>query len=173
MWKIELLGSLRAVQSGRTITRFPTRQTGLLLAYLACHRRRSLPREELIELLWPESELDRGRQNLAQALCSLRHQLEPPGVARGAVLIADRPSIRLNPEAFTSDVAALEALLRSAASAGSRTERLHFLREGVELYRGDFLPAYFEEWCLTQREAWREQYLQALHQLVEGLQQDR
>ena len=34
-WRIELLSGLRAIQDDRTVTRFRTRKTGLLLAYLA------------------------------------------------------------------------------------------------------------------------------------------
>jgi hypothetical protein len=60
---IELLGELR-VQQGeqRTITRFRTRQTGALLAYLAYHLGRHLPREVLIEAIWPDVEARTGRR---------------------------------------------------------------------------------------------------------------
>jgi predicted ATPase/DNA-binding SARP family transcriptional activator/class 3 adenylate cyclase len=183
MWRIELLGGLSARQSsgarGRTITRFQSRPTGLLLAYLAYHPQRSVPREELIELLWPECDPAAGRNRLSVALSSLRYQLEPPGSATGgslparAVLIADRHSVRLNPEAYTTDVAAFESLLQSASRPDTRTSRIERLQEAVELYRGDLLPGYFEEWCLLQRGALRERYLQALHQLVTELEQDR
>src|SRR5262245_53976751 len=98
-WNIGLLGGLRLQQGDRVITRFSGYKAAALLAYLAYHLRGQHPREVLIELLWPESALDAGRNRLSVALSSLRHQLEPPGVPAGAVLIADRAAVRLNPAA--------------------------------------------------------------------------
>src|SRR6187549_2959263 len=95
--RIELLGELRVEQNGRVMTRFRTRKFGLLLAYLAFYLHRSHPRDELIEMLWPECVPEVGRDRLSTALSSLRRQFEPPGVPAGAVIIADRFSVRLNP----------------------------------------------------------------------------
>src|SRR5438477_8473030 len=112
---IHLFGALRVQQGERLITRFRTQQTGALLAYLAYHRHQSHSRETLIELFWPESEPETGRHNLSNALSSLRGQLEPPGVPGGTVIIADRFSVELNPDAVTTDVVAFEQALRRAA----------------------------------------------------------
>src|SRR5947209_412123 len=107
-WRIELLGGLRAQQGERVITRFRSHKFVALLAYLAYYLDRAHPREVLIDMFWPEFEQDAGRNNLSTALSTLRHQLEPPGVPSGAVLIADRESVRLNPTAVTTDVGDLE-----------------------------------------------------------------
>src|SRR6266571_3153776 len=98
-WRIELLGRLRATQGDRVVTRFRARKTGALLAYLAYHMERPHPRETLIEILWPETDPSSGRSSLSRELTSLRRQLEPPGVPAGAVIIADRHSVQLNPAA--------------------------------------------------------------------------
>src|SRR5437764_2324114 len=101
--KIDLFGGLRVEQGKRIITRFRTQKTGSLLAYLACHLDRAHPREAIIELLWPECDPTAGRNSLSVALSSLRHQLEPPGVPAGAVVHSDRFTVRLNPDAVTTD----------------------------------------------------------------------
>lgn len=90
LWTIELLGGLSLRQGDARITRFRSYKTGALLAYLAYHREKAHPREALIALLWPESDLALGQQNLRTALASLRRQLEPPGSVAGSVLLADR-----------------------------------------------------------------------------------
>ena len=105
LWRIELLGRLRVEQSEREITRFRTHKTGALLAYLAYFHHGPHPRDELIELLWPELEPNAGRNSLSKAVSSLRHQLEPADVAPGSVLIADRCSIGLKAAACSIDVA--------------------------------------------------------------------
>src|SRR5207244_2945613 len=116
-WRIELLGGLRATQGERVVARFSTQRTGALLAYMAYYLDRSHPREVLIDLLWPERAPRAGRQSLSQALSSLRRQFEPPGVPAGALLMADRASVRLNPDAVTTDAAEFEAALASAEQA--------------------------------------------------------
>src|SRR5580692_1843081 len=102
-WKIEMFGGLSARQDNRVVTQFRTYKTGVLLAYLAYHADRAHPREALIALLWPDSDLEQGRPSLSVALSSLRHQLEPPGVPAGTVLIANRATVQLNPAACETD----------------------------------------------------------------------
>ena len=43
MWRIELLGGLRAIREGGVATRFRTRKTAALLAYVAFYQQRSHP----------------------------------------------------------------------------------------------------------------------------------
>src|SRR5690242_2886489 len=111
LWRIEMLGWLRVLQPDRVVARFRTRKAASLLAYLAYHLHRSHPREQLIELLWPGSALQAGRSNLRSELASLRRQLEPPGVPPGAILLADRATLQVNPAVCTTDVARFEAVL--------------------------------------------------------------
>ena len=108
LWQIHLFGSLSARRGGRTITRFRTGTTGSLLAYLCYFLLRPHSREELVEQFWPEADEEAGRASLRTALSSLRRQLEPADIEAGAVLVADRTIIRLNPDAVTTDVHAFE-----------------------------------------------------------------
>src|SRR5947209_6633570 len=109
-WRVELLGGLRAVRGDREVARFPTQKAGALVAYLAYYPDRTYPRDELIELLWPEVESDKGRNSLRQTLFLLRHQLEPPLVESSAsVIVADRASVSVRSHAITTDAAAFGA----------------------------------------------------------------
>jgi predicted ATPase/DNA-binding SARP family transcriptional activator/Tfp pilus assembly protein PilF len=169
-WHIELLGRLRATQGGHVVTRFRARRTGSLLAYLAFYLDRPHPREVLIELLWPEAETHSGRSNLSRELTSLRRQLEPPGMPAGAVVLADRDSVQLNPAACATDVKAFEAALQMAACARGGAERVLRLTEAVDLYGGELLPGYFEDWILPERQRLAERFLHALAQLTASLE---
>ncbi|HLV79648.1 MAG TPA: hypothetical protein VKT32_05175 [Chthonomonadaceae bacterium] len=60
-------------------------------------------------MLWSACGPNAGRDSLSTSLSSLRHQLEPPGVPTGAVLLADRATVQMNPEAVLTDVAEFEA----------------------------------------------------------------
>ncbi len=168
--RIELLGGLSVRQGDRVITRFRMQKIGGLLAYLAYYADRPHPREMLIELLWPECDLDAGRNRLSMSLSSLRNQLEPPGVPAGTVIQADQISVQLNPAAITTGVADFEAARRAAAQAGSAAERVQALTRAAELYRGPLLPGHYEEWALSEQQRLAEASLQVLRELAADLE---
>jgi hypothetical protein len=104
--RIELFGGLRALQGDRAVTRFRTQKTGSLLAYLAFYPRKIHYREILIEILWPDTAPESGRNSLSVALSSLRQLLEPAGVDASSVLRADRFTVQFEPSAIVTDGAA-------------------------------------------------------------------
>jgi predicted ATPase/DNA-binding SARP family transcriptional activator len=165
-WRIQLLGGLAASRGPQVVSRFRTRKMAGLFAYLACHPDRAHPRESLIELLWPDAEPHAGRQNLSQALSSLRHQFEPPGVPPRSVFIADRDAIRLHMPAITTDLAAFDQLLGEGRrpDAGS-IDRRRSLADAVALHRGELLPGFYDDWVLAERERVLEGYIGALVEL--------
>ena len=165
-WTIQLLGALSARQAGRTVNRFRTYKTGVLFAYLAFYTDRPHPREVVIELLWPECDPALGRNSLSQALSSLRHQLEPPEVPLGTVLIADRSSVRLNPDALTTDVAAFEETVAAASRSETPAQSAALLAAALEHYQGELLPGYYEDWNLRERDRLSQTYLDVLDQLI-------
>jgi predicted ATPase/DNA-binding SARP family transcriptional activator len=166
-WRIELLGGPRAVSGARTITRFPTYKTAALLAYLAHYRNQTHGRDETAELLWPGDDPTAVRARLNQAVSTLRRQLEPPGTPPGAVLISDRIRIGLNPDTVISDTALFDMAVRAARRADSTSEEcIRHLREAADLYQGELLPGYYEEWMLGERERLAETFRAALRDLV-------
>ena len=169
--KIGMFGGLCVQQRDRVVTQFRTHKTGALLAYLAFYRNLAHPREELIALLWPDSDLEQGRPSLSVALSSLRHQLEPPGVPAGAVLIASRATVQLNPITCDTDVSDFNKAIQSATNAGTQADRERLILSALDLYRGAFLPGYYDEWCLTERVRLAATYLDALRVRVKHLVQ--
>jgi predicted ATPase len=137
-WHVELLGQLRATSANRVVTQFGSRKVAALLARLALFPKRAHGREELIDLLWPDADLDTGRNRLRQALFTLRRVLEPPGAPE--VLLVDRASVRLNAGCVSCDVAAFEAFVRAGDAAAARA-----------LYVGELLPGHYDEWIGEER----------------------
>ena len=168
---ITLLGGLHFKQGNRVISRFKSQKIGALLAYLAYHIKQMHSREGLIDLFWPDSTLEAGRNSLSVALSTLRYQLEPPGTPANAVLRADRFSIGLNPAAVTTDVARFEALIKASARADSATEQIQRLMDAVNLYQGRLLPSFYEAWITTAQQQMAELFLDAITTLMELLEQ--
>ena len=140
-WRINVLGGLSLERGAQAvITHFESRKVAALLAYLALFPQHPHPREELMELLWPDEEPEKARQRLRQALYALRQQLEPPGTTPGSVLIATRHVVALNAACFTCDARLFEQLARQ-----QKTE------EAAAVYKGELLPGFYDDWILQER----------------------
>jgi len=166
-----MLGGLLLEREGSVVTRFRTRKTAELLAYLAYYCERSHPRETLIDLLWPESSIESGRHSLSMAISSLRPLLEPQGShSYGTVLIADHFTVRLNPLLVTTDVSDIEKALKSAGKQEREADRIPAYCEAVELYSGEFLTGYYADWIFPEQQRLEELFFYALRQLIACLE---
>ena len=161
LWRLELLGWLRASSGDSVITRFPTRQTGSLFAYLALNQQRSHPREELAELLWPNNDPGATKDRLNQAVASLRRQIEPPGIPRNSVLMSNYQTVRLAPGVVVTDVEKFEELARAFDLSSARTN-LSELTEALALYRGELLPGFYDDWIRPERQRLSDLYADLL-----------
>jgi predicted ATPase/DNA-binding SARP family transcriptional activator len=168
--RIELFGDIRLIQEDRIVTRFRTRKVAHLLVCLALPPGRSHHREALVDRFWPDLDLDAGRDSLSTALSALRKALEPD-VPPGAVLVADRLSVRLNSAAVTTDVLEFEDLLRQAARTLDPTLRSSLLGRAAELYRGDLVPDCYDDWILPEQRRWAERYVDALLAWAQALEE--
>ncbi|MEO7715579.1 MAG: BTAD domain-containing putative transcriptional regulator [Capsulimonas sp.] len=170
-WKFELLGAMRGRSGDLVLERFQTQKTASLLAYLAYFPIQRHTREALIDLLWPDADLDAGRNRLSQAVGWLRTQLEPSGTLRGGVILSDRQSVGLDSLSFTTDVGEFEKAVRNGQSGDAVTSmddaRLEALQNAAALYHGDLLPGYYDDWVLTERERLLGLYLPVLRRLID------
>lgn len=166
IWKVEMLGTFQARQPDLIVSRFRTRRVATLLAYLALNQKRWHFRDELGELLWPDSELEVSRRNLRQALLSLRHAIEPPPLPSGSVVQVNQSRIQLNPEALTTDLAEFEDLIERSKSTANQSDRFELLKQAVSLYKGELLPGFEDVWVLNERLRMEDLYLYALGQLI-------
>ena len=139
-WQVRVLGALEAHNGHVALTHFVSQPIAALLALLALQPDRPHPREELVDRLWPGVELGVGRNRLRNAISSLRRMLEPPGIRAGAVLVADRQSVRLAAGACTCDALEFERAVRAGQHERARA-----------LYRGELLPGFYDEWVQDER----------------------
>lgn len=165
-WRFELLGGFSIRQGERHITRFSTQKTGALLAFLAYYSHQTHTRDILITQLWPDVSGEAGRARLSTALSSLRRQLEPPGIASGAVICADRFTVRLNPVSITTDFAEFERSCVATLQETDPDKKLQLGNQALALYRGELLPGYYEDWVLIEQRRLSALYFQTISELV-------
>jgi DNA-binding SARP family transcriptional activator/TolB-like protein/tetratricopeptide (TPR) repeat protein len=131
-----------------------------LLAYLAlCVPRGFQRRDTLLGLFWPESDADKARAALRQAVHFLRSSL-------GASVLVNRgeEEIGVAPDTMVCDVVRFEALLDEGEDAAA-----------LECYRGDLLEGFFiadapewERWLDAERSRLRRRAAAAADRLADG-----
>jgi DNA-binding SARP family transcriptional activator len=131
---------------------------------LAANRGRPLPRDVLIDRLWPDDDADKAANRLSVALTTLRHVLDP-GRGRGNdfAVVADRESVHVDlsqvevdADQFLVEAARGQALIRH----GDRQQGLALLRLAETRYVGEpFEEQPYAEWTVPLREETRAAYL--------------
>jgi Tol biopolymer transport system component/DNA-binding SARP family transcriptional activator len=127
-----------------------------LLALLAASGEQGMTRDQLLAMLWAETDEDRARKGLNQALYALRQEMGADEVFLGT------RDLRLNPDVVTSDV----ALFNGAIKAGH-------LERATEAYTGPFLEGFhlseaaeFERWLDEERAVLAQDHATALERLA-------
>jgi len=111
---IKTLGNFTVQWGDEVLTSFPSRKVGALLIYLAVESANIHRRESLFTLFWPELSEPAARHNLRQVLYALRQSLPEIPLKHPPLLITDRHTIQINPEADISlDLHQMENLLGS------------------------------------------------------------
>src|SRR4051812_21247625 len=103
--RVLLFGEPRLLTPNGASLRVKSQRASLLLAYLAHFSYRQHSREQLIEVLWPESDGDSGRARLRNVLSELRRVIESVGGSPDSVITATRTSIEFTPNSVETDVA--------------------------------------------------------------------
>ncbi len=132
--------------------------TRMLFAYLVLNHRNRLDRRRLAFLFWPRGSEAAARRNLRQYLHRVRRALEPID-PNGRYLSTAGHNIQFNPpEDWFLDVAAFE----QACAATNET-----LATAINLYTGELLPEFYDDWVIEERERLGRLYREALLRLVE------
>ncbi len=111
--RIRTLGRFEVIPAGRSEpARWTSRKARDALKVLICRRGRAIPREELIDLLWPEVDVATGRSRLSVVLSMVRTAIDPDKRLDGDPLQADRQSVALDLAVVAVDVERLLGLAR-------------------------------------------------------------
>lgn len=161
---IDMFGGLRVQRGEASFSRFRTRQTAALLAYLA-YFPQPHGRESLIEKFWPDSPFDKGRNNLRVALYALRRQLEPTGIEPGSIFEANRQSMQLQRTFVTTDVQLFEEALKYAAQIPAEAEK--HLSIALSLYKGPLLPGFYEDWIPLEESRLEDLFVEGMQRLLD------
>jgi DNA-binding SARP family transcriptional activator/tetratricopeptide (TPR) repeat protein len=144
---------------GHRSVRLPTRQCRLLVAYLFSNGPRPHQRTLLAGLFWPERPERRALRNLSDALWRSARALETAGCAE-APWERTTSTVRLKNDAGWCDV-------RSFRNLVSQRSDPEAWAQAIELYRGEYLEGFYQDWCLRERDWLRDRYAETLRRLVQ------
>jgi hypothetical protein len=141
------LGPLRAERGGNLIDQWGgakagTRQAEAIFAFLFDRGERGSSKDEMVELIWPDVDLERADLAFHRTLGGLRSTLRPgrEGRDRSAAITFHNDRYRLESGLIEwSDVVAFEESMAAAGAATHPADALLHLERARSLYRGDYL----------------------------------
>ena len=138
-----------------------------LLSYLLVRRDRCHPREGLASMLWGDMPTERSKKYLRQALWHLQRTLtDCEGGSDFITVTHDWIEIRL--KGLWLDVDWFERLCGTChGTTGKKLNKseAQMLKKAVQLYKGDLLDGWYQDWCLLERDRLQNLYLLTLDKL--------
>lgn len=169
--RLFLLGGLRAERNGEPVpdSAWKRRSARALVKLLALAPGYRLHREQVIDLLWPDTDPAAGANNLYQALHAARRALDADASGSSSCLRVANDLVLLDPERVWVDA---DHFQRTVAQ-GLRSNELDLLEAALEGYRGELLPEdRYEDWVAARRETLSGLHLRVLLHLA-GLLEER
>ena len=168
--KVSLFGKFN-IAYGEKETHIRARKVQELFIYLLVFRNNPQPRESLSEVLWADQPVTNSKKNLRQTLWHLQSTFkEFKNSSRLELLIEDGwIHIRL-PTDFWLDTAEFEQVFNSVNHKQARElsgEDFEAMQYAVNLYRGDLLEGWYQDWCIFERERFQMMNLMLLDKLVQ------
>lgn len=152
---VALLGPLTVTVDGRPLPRWRTIKARDLLAYFIVAGNRPIPRDQVIEALWPDLDFDAARTLLHTTLYNLRSTLGAPG--EGLITFVGG-AYHMERQGLTIDLDRFEALVASDDESA--------WREAAALYQGDLLEGLDYPWVAAPRTRARHLCQKGLRQLA-------
>lgn len=166
--RIQALGEPAVLLYEEPITRWRMARAMELCFYLLdCGR--PMRKESIITALWPEAD-EQTTRTFYSTIYYLRQAL-----GGEAVIVAKGGTYTLRLDALygdqvTYDVAVFEEYqtkARIALEHENDTEAKTACQAMVDLYRGDYVQPFYNDWCTLRRDELRRAYLEARHQLAQ------
>jgi two-component SAPR family response regulator len=163
------LGPFQVYQQDELIEDWDGHKGTCILKYLVAHRKKSIAKDVIMDVLWPEADPDSARRNLHQAIYCLRQALRraDPGT-RYIEFYNDRYNLAAQVDIWV-DVEEFEEHVRAGRrleAAGCAEEAAMEYGIAEVLYQGDFLEEdLYIDWPRPMRDRIRGMYLEAVDRL--------
>ena len=168
--RIQTLGTFQVFRGDSPIeeAEWDRIQPKKLLEAIIAYGGRAVPKEILIDELWPEESPGAAEKNFKTTLQRLRKSLEPSTHQEfsSSYVHLHNNAVYLDPELCRVDAEQFLSLLRTAdekKKRGDAKDALSLYGEAMEIYKGDFLPdELYASWADKKREELRRKFIELL-----------
>lgn len=168
---VHLFGKFQAHRGDEVIKGLDIRKVQELLCYLLLNRNHAYPRETLAGLLWSDTSAAQAKKCMRQTLWRMQAALRVRNDLddeQPIVVTSDWVQIKTTTDLWL-DVAELERTFDHVK--GRRGEELdphtaQLVRNCVQLYQGDLLEGWYQDWCIYERERLQTMYIAMLEKLM-------
>ena len=139
-----------------------------LLKYFIVNRNKMLPRDFIIENLWPEEDPDKSYGKFRVYISVLRDVIEPWLLKneKSKILVYSEGKYGLMTDKIYLDAEEFERLIKEAERTGDVVEARMKLEKAIDLYAGDFLEDdLYLEFVYIERERLRNIFFRAVDRL--------
>lgn len=171
MIRIFLFGKFDIEADGSLMPRIDSRKAEELLAYLLLNRDQPQTRERLADVLWGKTIQDQTNNYLRKALWQLQTIVDDWGLGDQGILLVEGEWLQINPNLeIWLDIAVLENAFKKTQGIPGRDleeKQARMLQRAAEIYRGDLMDGWYQDWCLYERERLQHLYLAMLDKLMD------
>ena len=169
--KIRLFGRFSVETDEQNVDGFRAPKVQELFSYLLLFRDHAQPREALCEHLWENQPPAQSKKYLRQTLWRLQSALRGATNSAEPEVLADDNWIQINPAVgYWLDAARFEQIFKLVSGKHIREltpANFKVVQSAINLYKGDLLNGWYQDWCLFERERFQVMYLMLLDKLVE------
>jgi DNA-binding SARP family transcriptional activator len=169
--RVGLLGGFRVERFGvaRPVSGWHRRTAKTLTKLLATYPSHALHREQILEILWPEADLESALNSFGKALYAARRAFEPELLPRqsSAYLRLTDSMLALNTNNVVIDADDFQHLAERALGQGD----VAGYESALAAYGGELLPEdRYEDWCAERRDFFSGLQVRLLLELAEALE---
>ncbi|CAM9829588.1 unnamed protein product [Phaeothamnion confervicola] len=149
-----------------------TRKSKYMFAFLTANAGKDVPDEKVMEIFWPDHEPEKARQSLYAALSHMRKALDAVSAGESErVVLARKGFYKFNADrSFFYDVSEFERLYEQGNARikeGREDEGMVAFQKAEQLYQGEFMEGYYDDWAVFLREDLEMKYVELLQVLME------
>jgi len=166
------------------------KKSKILLAYLMCDPQKIHTKDKIIDMFFLFDDMPADKADMAyhSAIYNIRTALkiydiksDKPKRSKDKTydynpqyILYEDKSLRLNPDFFyTSDNVEFEKLYNKIKLPSlSIEEKITNSVKAIEMYKGDFLPGYYDSWCEELRVKYKNMFITLCEELIKLLEND-
>lgn len=167
--RIQLFGKPYVYADDQKILSLPAKVQELFF-FLLLNRRYPHDRDRLAEQLWGDADPIRSRKYLRQTLWQLQTAITE--VTPIPVVVLDKNWVHINLNLnILLDVQEIEQAFRVVCDVPGQelsSEQVQMTQRAVDLYQGDLLTGWYQDWCIIERERFQSMCLVLLEKVMDA-----